>query len=101
MCNHLHDIHNLGAISRSAAAFGFNLVVHESRRSFSLNAAAVKVSMGMAFRLKFLEVGNLRPLMDSLNKADFELVGLGASGSLNLYDWQPSGRIGLVLGSEA
>ena len=101
LCNHLHDIHNLGAISRSAAAFGFNLVVHESRRSFSLNAAAVKVSMGMAFRLKFLEVGNLRPLMDSLNKADFELVGLGASGSLNLYDWQPSGRIGLVLGSEA
>lgn len=101
LCNHLHDIHNLGAISRSAAAFGFDLVVHESRRSFSLNAAAVKVSMGLAFRIKFLEVSNLRPLMDTLKKGGFELGGLGASGSLKIYDWQPSGPIALVLGSEA
>jgi tRNA G18 (ribose-2'-O)-methylase SpoU len=101
LCNHLHDIHNLGALSRSAAAFGFGLVVHESRRSFSLNAAAVKVSMGMAFRLKYLEVSNLRPLMESLKKGGYEFAGLNAKASLDLYDWKPNASIGLILGSEA
>ena len=56
LCNHLEDIQNLGAISRAAAAFDFPLVVHEERRSFKLNAVAVKISMGTKEDTRVFEV---------------------------------------------
>lgn len=71
LCNHLEDIQNLGAISRMAAAFGVDLLVHEERRSFAMNAAALKVSMGQAFRLKYLQVSNLAPFIKKLKDLNF------------------------------
>jgi len=101
LCNHLEDVQNLGAISRSAAAFDFGLVVHESRRSAQLTEAAIRVSAGFAFRLKFFEVANLTPFLISLGKRGYELAGLVSGGdSLDLYEWKPQGPVALVLGAE-
>jgi len=102
MCNHLEDAQNLGAIARSAVAFGVKLIVHEARRSVRLNAAAVKVSAGQAFRMKFLEVSNLTPFLRSLRDDGFVVVGLEKSeNSIPLYEWKPEYPLGLVVGSEA
>jgi 23S rRNA (guanosine2251-2'-O)-methyltransferase len=101
-CNHLEDVQNLGALARSAAAFGFGIIVHERQRSVSMNEQALRISMGLAFRIRFLQVSNLLPLLLSLHKKDFELVGLDAAGEQTIYDWEPqTGRIALVLGSES
>lgn len=100
-CNHLEDVHNLGAISRSAAAFGFSIIVHEESRSFSMNAAALKVSMGQAFRIRFLQVSNLVPLVRKLRDLDFEFVGLEGSSPHSLYGWKPAERSVMVVGGES
>lgn len=101
-CNHLEDVQNLGALSRAAAAFGFSVVVHESQRSVSMNEAALRSSMGLAFRLKFVEVSNLLPLVLSLQKREFQVVGLEADGEASLFEWEPmEGSTALVMGSES
>jgi 23S rRNA (guanosine2251-2'-O)-methyltransferase len=101
-CNHLEDVQNLGSIARSAAAFDFRYIVHESRRSFSMNAVGLKVSMGMAFRVRFVEVSNLQHPLKDLAEQGFQIVGLdaGEEGAVDLYDWNPTGLTALLLGSE-
>jgi len=101
LCNHLEDIQNLGAISRMAAAFGVGLVVHEERRSFSMNAAALKVSMGQAFRLHYHQVSNLAPFIKKLKDLDFIIAGLEMEGSESVYEWNPVLPLALVVGSES
>lgn len=102
LCNHLEDVQNLGAICRSAAAFGFNAIIHEKRRSFHLSEAAVKASAGLAFSLKFMEVSNLTPLAKKLqDRFDFDILALDMEGAVDLYEYQPSDRpMALIVGSE-
>lgn len=104
LCNHLEDVQNLGAIVRSAVAFGCDLIVHESRRSVQLTATAIKISAGQAFRMKFLEIGNLMTIVQQLKKdADFEIAVLEApsESTMDLYRWTPHSRVALIVGSES
>ncbi len=98
--NHLQDVQNLGAIARSAAAFGFNLLVHESRRSFHLTPAAARISQGQAFRLKFWETSNHSSFLKVLEDRGFEIVGLDLDDAEDLYAWDPAQRVALLMGSE-
>lgn len=103
LCNHLEDVQNLGSLARSAAAFDFTLIVHEERRSVRLNPAAIKISAGQAFRLHFLEVSNLLPLMQKMKKESYVMAGLDMGDEAevwNLYRWDPPQAVGLVVGSE-
>lgn len=102
LCNHLEDVQNLGSIIRSAAAFGVNLIVHENRRSVALNAVAIKISAGQAFRMKFFEVSNLGPLCKDLMEAGYQTVGLDSDAdSVDLYSWKPRLPMAMIVGSEA
>lgn len=101
-CNHLEDIQNLGALVRSAAAFDFKLLVHEERRSFRLNAQAVRISQGYAFAIDFFSQANLLGLLLSLQKHSYEVFALdGGADTISLYDVNPSERMCLIVGSEA
>jgi len=100
--NHIEDVQNFGAIIRSAAAFGFTLIAHENKRSAALNAAAVKTSAGLAFRVKFLEVANLSYLARSLIKDGYQVAALeNREEAVELYDWQPLSPLVVVMGSES
>ena len=102
LCNHIEDVQNLGVITRSAAAFGASLIIHEERRSVRLNATAVKISAGQAFRMKFLEVANLTPLCRKLTDAGYSVIGLDAAeGAIDLFEWSPRFPLALVIGSES
>src|SRR5690606_33480572 len=70
------------------------------RRSFRLNPAAVKVSMGYAFHLKFLEVPNLLAVCQRLKKLQYFIAGLEAESSINLYEWRADFPLALLVGSE-
>ncbi|TVQ77741.1 MAG: RNA methyltransferase [Bradymonadales bacterium] len=104
LCNHLEDVHNLGSIARSAAAFGASLIVHEDHGSAQLTPAVVKASAGCAFRVKFMKLPDLHRAFQSLRKAEFKIFGLDGSRSrpsLPLSEFQSSFPCALVLGSEA
>ncbi len=69
------DPQNLGAVIRSAAAFGANGVILPERRSASVTAAAWKVSAGAAAHMPVARVVNLTKAIESLKERGYYSVG--------------------------
>jgi 23S rRNA (guanosine2251-2'-O)-methyltransferase len=78
------DPHNLGAIVRSAAAFGADGVVIPERRTAAMTGSAWKSSAGAAARLPISQVTNLVRSLEDAKKAGFFVVGLDAEGDESL-----------------
>ncbi|MTH92218.1 MAG: 23S rRNA (guanosine(2251)-2'-O)-methyltransferase RlmB, partial [Actinobacteria bacterium] len=70
------DPRNLGAIIRSAAAFGAAGVIMTERRAASMTASAWKSSAGAAARLPIAQVTNLARTIDAAKKEGLFVVGL-------------------------
>jgi len=95
------DPRNLGAIIRSAAAFGAAGVVIPERRSAGLTASAWKTSAGAAARLPVARATNLTRTLRAFAKAGFTLVGLDGSAPVRVGDLTAAdGPVVLVVGSE-
>ncbi|MEE1296693.1 MAG: 23S rRNA (guanosine(2251)-2'-O)-methyltransferase RlmB [Bifidobacterium sp.] len=74
------DPQNLGAVIRSAAAFGANGVILPERRSASVNATAWKVSAGAAAHMPVARVVNLTKAIEALRERGYYSVGLDGGG---------------------
>jgi len=97
----LTDTRNLGAILRSAAAFGVDGVLIPARRSAGMTAAAWKVSAGAAARLPVARVTNMTRALTDLKRAGCFVVGLDAKGATNVADIHLAvDPLVLVIGSE-
>lgn len=75
------DPHNLGAVVRSAAAFGADGVVIPNRRSATMNVTAWKASAGAAARLPVVRVSNLVQAMNYCKDRGCFVIGLDAGGA--------------------
>jgi 23S rRNA (guanosine2251-2'-O)-methyltransferase len=95
------DPRNLGAVLRSAGAFGAHGVLVPSRRSASLTASAWKVSAGAAARVPVAKVTNLARTLAELKKSGVFVVGLDAGGDTAVRDLAFAGDpLVVVVGSE-
>lgn len=96
------DPRNLGAIVRSAAAFGASGVIIPERRSAGMTAAAWKTSAGAAARVPIARATNLTRTLRSYADAGCVLVGLDGSAPTELGDLGDAltGPVVLVVGSE-
>jgi len=95
------DPRNLGAVIRSAAAFGAHGVVVPERRSAGMTAGAWKTSAGAAARLPVAQAGNLTRTLDAYQKQGLIVVGLSARGTVDLADLEAGADpLVLVVGSE-
>ncbi|HEY6496816.1 MAG TPA: 23S rRNA (guanosine(2251)-2'-O)-methyltransferase RlmB [Trebonia sp.] len=95
------DPRNLGAVVRSAAAFGATGVVVPSRRSAGVTAGAWKASAGALARLPVAQAVNLTRALEGYKKAGFFVAGLDAEGTTDLRDMSiADGPMVLVVGSE-
>ena len=95
------DPRNLGAVVRSAAAFGAHGVLIPERRSAGMTAAAWKTSAGAAARLPIARATNLNRALRSYADAGLTLVGLDgeAETAIDGVD-EISGPLVLIVGSE-
>lgn len=95
------DPRNLGAIVRSAAAFGAQGLLVPERRAAGLTAAAWKASAGAAARLPVARATNLTRTLTSYAEAGLVVVGLAAEGELALDQLEAAvDPLVLVVGSE-
>lgn len=95
------DPRNLGAIVRSAAAFGAHGAVVPERRSAMMTATAWRTSAGAAARLPVAKVTNLVRTLVAFQQAGLVAVGLDADGTTALDDLEVAvDPIVVVVGSE-
>jgi 23S rRNA (guanosine2251-2'-O)-methyltransferase len=95
------DPRNLGAVVRSAAAFGAHGVVVPERRAAGMTASAWKTSAGAAARVPVARAVNLTRQLKAYADAGLVVAGLAADGDVALpeFDRADEGVV-LVIGSE-
>ena len=95
------DPHNLGAVVRSAAAFGADGVVIPERRNAAMTGSAWKASAGAAARMPISQVTNLVRSIEDAKKAGCFVIGLDAEGDTTLAKMNlATESIFIVVGSE-
>lgn len=98
--DNISDPRNLGAVVRSVAAFGGHGVVIPQRRSASITAVAWRTSAGAAARLPVARATNLTRTLKDWQSKGVQVVGLDAGGDTTLDDYDGTGPVVVVVGSE-
>ncbi len=97
----IQDPRNLGAIMRSAAAFGATGVLVPERRAAGVTVSAWKVSAGAAARIRVARATNLARTLGDYKKQHLFVVGLDGGGDMELADSELLNEpLVLVVGSE-
>ena len=94
------DPHNVGAIMRSAVAFGAGALVTTSRHSPAESGVLAKAASGALEHIDLIEVKNLADALEKLHAAGYESIGLDSEGPLELEKSFSGEKIALVLGAE-
>jgi len=96
----LEDPHNVGAIIRSAVAFGASGVIIGERNQVDINATIIKSSSGMNFNIPIIKVGNINDTIRTLKEKRFWIYGLTKEGDTNLESVKFDESTVIVIGSE-
>ena len=94
------DPHNLGAIIRTAEAFGAQGLVIPQRRAVGITSAVMKVAAGALEHLAVARVVNLSRCLETLKSEGFWIYGTAAGQGKSINDLDLRGPVCLVVGSE-
>ncbi|HMM46489.1 MAG TPA: 23S rRNA (guanosine(2251)-2'-O)-methyltransferase RlmB [Thiobacillaceae bacterium] len=94
------DPHNLGAILRSADAFGANAVVAPKDNAVGINATVEKVASGAAETVPYIMVTNLARTIEELKERNLWVIAADVDGDQALSGIDARGGVAWVLGAE-
>jgi len=94
------DLRNIGAVMRSAAAFGALAVVVQDRHAPHIMGTLCKAASGAVERVPLVRAVNLARAIGVLKNAGFWAAGLDPQAGQTLAQADLSGRVVLVLGAE-
>ena len=94
------DPHNVGAVLRSAAAFGAVGIVTQDRHSPPESGVIAKAASGALERVPWSRVVNLARALEEIGEAGFWRIGLAGDADTNLKNALGPSQVALVLGAE-
>ncbi len=100
LLDQISDPHNVGAIIRSASAFGVKKIIFCEHNSPKENATIVKASAGTIDLVDLIIVTNFSNLMEKLKKIGYWCIGLAAEAKTSITEIKDYKNIALVIGSE-
>src|SRR5207237_2865894 len=100
LLDQVSDPRNVGAVLRSAAAFGALAVVLAAHGAPPVSGALAKAASGALEQVPLVRVVNLARALDQLKESGFWVCGLDAGAPLALAELDLGERVAIVLGSE-
>ena len=94
------DPHNVGAIMRSASAFGALAVIAQKLHAPEITGTLAKSASGAVEHIPLVREVNLSRSLEQLKEAGFFCIGLAEEGKRTLAEMKLSGKIALVMGAE-
>ncbi len=94
------DPHNVGAIIRSAAAFGARAIISTDRHSPPESGSLAKSASGTLEVIPWIRVTNLSRALDELAEMGYWRLGMDGSAELSIRQADFGKNIALVMGAE-
>lgn len=100
LLDELQDPHNVGAIIRSAVAFGADAVLMPEHGQTQITGTVIKASAGMSFAIPIIRIGNVNTTLLMLKEKGFWAYGLTGDGDTSLPATLFDSPSIIVIGSE-
>lgn len=100
LLDELQDPHNVGAIIRSAAAFGITAVLLPEHNQAPVTGTVIKTSAGMVFRIPIVRIGNVNNTLRTLKDRGYWIYGLAMEGATALPKTTFDTPVVFVIGNE-
>lgn len=100
LLDEIQDPHNLGAIMRSAEAFGLHGIIIPKNRSVGLTDTVAKTSAGAIHHIPVARVTNLSRTIEELKSRELWIVGADQKSEQRIHDVDLTMPLGIVVGSE-
>jgi 23S rRNA (guanosine2251-2'-O)-methyltransferase len=94
------DPHNIGAILRSACAFGAHGLIMQRKHAPEITGTLAKTACGALEHVPLAYETNLSRTIEQLQEAGYFVYGLDERGTTNIDKIKPGGKSALVLGAE-
>ena len=96
----LEDVHNLGAIIRTAECAGVDGIIYKTHKAVKVNDTVAKIASGALEYMKVAEVTNLVNTIKELKKKGYWIVGSAGDGKQLYNELDYDMNTVLVIGSE-
>lgn len=94
------DVHNLGAVIRTAECLGAHGVIIPNRRAAGVNSVVAKTSAGAIEYLPVVRVTNINSAIEDLKKEGLWIYGADMLGEKYISEENFDGPVGIVIGNE-
>ena len=100
LLDQLSDPRNVGAIMRSARAFGVTAIITTHRNAPEENGALARTATGALEHVPLVRVVNLARAIEMLQAADITVAGLAGNGEMGVQSLAQFPRLAIVMGAE-